>query len=202
VVVRLQSGLVAVISSGPFTPREVASIETLGRPAWLIEAMLRHDTFSADGRRAFPGSAFLAPPGFEQKVPFPVRPILPTPEEWGSELQALELEGAPKVRETVLFHAPSRTLIVEDLAFNFPPPQPPMKEFLLRLAVGKRHQPGIPRSVRLSVKDHMAFKRSLIEMFKWDFYRVIVAHGDRIESDGKEILRLALTRAEYFIRLR
>src|SRR4051794_35337557 len=48
-VVRLESGRVAILSSGPFTPDEVAAIKDIGQPCWLVEAMLRHDTFSREG---------------------------------------------------------------------------------------------------------------------------------------------------------
>lgn len=196
-VVRLRSAEVVILSSGPFTEDEVTAVKAIGLPRWLVDAMLHHDTYSAVGWGAFPGIAFLAPPGFEEKVKFPVWPILPPPREWGDELLALELAGVPHLRETVFLHAPSRTLIVQDLVSNFSGGQPLVKELLLRLAVGHQHHPGIPRSFKFDLQDRPAFERSLGTMMAWDFDRVIVAHGDHIETNGKALLRAALTRAGF-----
>jgi hypothetical protein len=199
-VVRLRSAELVILSSGPFTREDIAAINGAGKPRWLVDAMLRHDTFANEGRAAFPDVAYLAPPGFGQRVPFPVQPILPAPSEWGNELLTLELHGVPSMRETVFFHAASRTLIVQDLAFNFHDHQPLWTELVLRAAVGKAHTPGISRSFKLTMRDRGAFQRSLDEMLAWDFDRVIVGHGERIESEGKKKLSAALERAGFQAR--
>src|SRR5688572_2308215 len=71
-VMRLHSGELIIHSTGPFTPADVAAIRACGRPAWVLDAMLRHDTFAAEGRAALPEATFLAPAGFETRVGFPV----------------------------------------------------------------------------------------------------------------------------------
>lgn len=197
-VVRLAQGNIAILSSGPFTPQDVAAIRDLGTPSWLVEGMLRHDTFSQQGHDAFPDLPFLAPPGFEAKVDFPIVPIIPVPPEWGSDLQAVELGGMPASRETLFFHAASRTLIVEDLLFNFPGKHSLRTRFLLRLAVGKQ-APAVPRSVPLQVRDRAAFETALAQIFTWDFERIVVAHGEPIAQDGREILREALESAGFAV---
>lgn len=194
-IVRLASARLVILSTGPFSAADVVAIRALGQPGWLVEAMLQHDTFAAEGCAAFPGVPFLAPPGFDEKVLFPVRPILPAPPEWGAELVAHEIAGLPGRRETVFLHAPSRTLIVEDLAFNFPPEQPWLQEAALRLVVGRHHHPGISRAVRLAVDDREGFQRSIGTLMAWDFDRVIVAHGEPLRTNGKARLRTALAEA-------
>ena len=54
-------------------------------------------------------------------VGFPTEPLIPAPAAWGDELKVLRLEGIPSMREHVVFHRSSRTLIVADLLFNFGP---------------------------------------------------------------------------------
>ncbi len=196
-VVRLNSAKVVILSAGPFDEGDATQIRAVGLPTWLVEGMLRHDTFTNDGWAAFPGITVLGPSGFEEHVKFPVRPILPTPAEWAGELVALELAGVPSMRETVFFHPLSRTLIVQDLAFNFPAEQPLLKEAALRLAVGKHHSPGVSRSFSLGVKDRPAFEQSLRQMLAWDFDRLIVGHGDMIETGAKARLLAALHEAKF-----
>ena len=196
-VVRLGSGQLAIHSTGPFTAAEVAAISGLGRPGWLLETMLRHDTFSKRGREAFPGIPLLAPEGFSRIVGFTTEPLLPAPAAWGDELEVLRLEGMPSLQEHVVFHRPSRTLIVADLVFNFGPDVSAWTRFLVLCAVGARHQPGMSRPFRLAIKDKAAFQRSLQALMRWDFERVIVGHGDVIETEGKRRLAEALEAAGF-----
>jgi hypothetical protein len=196
-VIRLTSGKLVIHSTGPFTEGDATAIRALGQPAWLLDGILRHDTFAKERRAAFPEAVYLAPPGFSEKVGFPTAPVVPAPAEWGNELLALEIDGAPEAREVAMLHVPSGTLILTELVFNFVDDQPIWTELLLRVAVGGEHHPGMPRPVKHGVKDESAFKASLQAILGWDFDRVIVGHGDVIESGGKEKLRAALAAAGF-----
>lgn len=196
-VVRLRSGELVIHSTGPFTPEDVAGILSLGKPGWLLDAMLQHDTFARQGRQAFPGIPYLAPDGFAEAVGFPTEPLIPAPSTWGEELKVLRLEGNPSMQEHVFFHPLSRTLIVADLLFNFGPDTPGWTSFLLLAAVGARHHPGMSRRFRISIKDKAAFQRSVDMLLGWDFDRIIVGHGEVIETDGKRSLRSALKEGGY-----
>ena len=196
-LIRLRSGKMVIHSTAPFSPDDVAAIRTLGEPGWLLDGILRHDTFAKEGRLAFPGIPYLAPEGFSEVVGFATTTIVPPPIEWDGELLALEIQGAPEARDTALFHVPSRTLILTELIFNFGGDEPIWTELLLRVAVGGEHHPGMPRPVKAGVKDAAAFQSSLATIIGWDFYRVIVGHGDVIEQDGKAKLRTALAAAGF-----
>ncbi len=195
-IVRLTSGKLVIHSTGPFTRKDAAAISALGEPAWLVEAMLSHDTFSQEGRDLFPGIPFLAPEGFSKRVKFPVEPLLPAPFAWGEEFQALEILGNDTYREHVFFHPSSGTLIVADLVFNFGSHEPVWTELMLKVAVGTEHHPGMSRPFRGTIDDEAAFRRSMDEMLEWDFDRVIVGHGDVIESGGHQKVASALESAE------
>ena len=198
-LVRLASGKLVIHSTAPFTPDDVATISALGEPGWLLDGILRHDTFAKDGREAFPGIPYLAPEGFSEVVGFATSPIVPAPREWDGELLALEIQGAPEARDTALLHVPSCTLILTELIFNFGGDEPIWTELLLRVAVGGRHHPGMSRPVKAGVKNEAAFRSSLETILSWDFDRVIVGHGDVIESDGKSKLRAALAAAGFSV---
>lgn len=197
-LIRLHSGKVVVHSTAAFTPDDVAEIRALGEPGWLLDSILRHDTFAKEGRAAFPGIPYLAPEGFAEVVGFATTPIIPAPNEWDGELLALEIQGAPEARDTALLHVPSRTLILTELVFNFGD-EPIWTELLLRVAVGGEHHPGMSRTVKAGVKDNAAFENSLATILGWDFDRVIVGHGDVIERDGKTKLRAALEAAGFSV---
>ncbi len=198
-IVRLRSGKLVIHSSGPFSPDDVAKIRELGEPGWILDGILRHDTFAHEGRAAFPNIPFLAPEGFAKEVRFPTQPIVPTPAEWDGELLALEIQGAPIARDTAMLHVPSRTLILTELLFNFGPGEGLWTKFLLNIAVGARHNPGMSRPFKMGVKDKAAFENSLATILGWDFDRVIFGHGDVIEAGGKEKVRQGLRAAGFAI---
>ncbi|HVE16744.1 MAG TPA: hypothetical protein VNB29_08400 [Chthoniobacterales bacterium] len=195
-VVRLNSGKLCIHSTGPFTRKDAAAISALGEPAWIVEAMISHDTFSQEGHDMFPDLPFLAPEGFSERVKFPVLPLLPPPAAWGREFQALQILGNDSYREHVFFHPESRTLIVADLAFNFGPHEPFWTELMLKAAIGNEHDPGMSRPFLATITDEAAFRRSMDEMLEWDFDRVIVGHGDVIETDGHRKIATMLEHAE------
>ena len=198
-LIRLRSGKMVIQSTAPFTPDDAAAIRALGEPGWLLDGILRHDTFARQGRAAFPGIPYLAPEGFSEVVGFATTPIVPAPVDWDGELVALEIQGAPEARDTALLHVQSRSLILTELIFNFGRNEPVWTKLLLRVAVGGRHHPGMPRPVKAGVKDQAAFENSLAMILGWDFDRVNVGHGDVIERDGKVKLCAAIKEAGFFL---
>ena len=112
-------------------------------------------------------------------------------------MEVLQLEGIPSMREHLVFHRSSRTLIVADLLFNFGPDTPAWTLFLVLCAVGSKHNPGMSRPFRMAVKDKAAFQRSLEALKKWDFDRIIVGHGEIVETDGERQLTGALREAGF-----
>ena len=183
-VMRLGSGDLVIHSTGPFTPEDVAAINALGKPRWIMDVMARHDTFAKEGRAAFPDAAYLAPEGFSETVGFPTEPLLDQV-KWNDEIEVQSLEGVPSMKEHVVFHRPSRTLIVGDLFFNFGPDAPKWTRALMLLAVGAKRDPGMARSMRMTVKNKGALRSSLARMMEWDFDRLIVGHGDPIDTGAK-----------------
>ena len=195
-VMRLGTGDLVIHSTGPFTPEDVAAISALGKPRWIMDVMARHDTFAKEGRAAFPEATYLAPEGFSQTVGFPTEPLL-NQLEWNDEIEVQTLDGVPSMKEHVVFHRPSRTLIVADLLFDFGPDAPTWTHALMFLAVGAKHDPGMARSMRLTVKSKGALRSSLARMMEWDFDRLIVGHGDEIDTGAKPRVAEALAAVGY-----
>jgi len=196
-IIRLDSGDLVIHSTGPFSEGDVGIIQGLGKPAWLVEAMMQHDTFAKEGREAFPGIPFLAPPGFSDHVGFETVPILPPPAAWGTELEVMHIDGVENYEEHVFFHGSSRTLIVADLVFNFGPDEPVWTELVLKAAIGSEHNPGMSRPFRFAITDKAAFMHSMECLMDWDFERVIVGHGEPLEAAGKAKVSAMLRRAGY-----
>lgn len=191
-VIRLRSGQTVLHSMAPFTPADLATLQSLGTLGWLVEAMLLHDTYAKEGHAAFPALPFLGPPGFSDVVKFPTLPLLPAPAEWAGELEVFPIEGTPKLKEHAFLHVPTRTLIVADLIFNFDPNEHGWDRFFHRYIAGFKRYPGMSRIFKLCLADRPAFQTSLARILEQDFDRIIVGHGRVIESHGKALLQRAL----------
>jgi hypothetical protein len=89
-------------------------------------------------------------------------------------------------REVVFFHRDSRTLILTDLCFNLRHIPSVMQGVQARM-FGVFDRFGPSRLFRLMMNDRKAARASLERISEWDFDRVIVAHGEVLQSGGKRL---------------
>jgi hypothetical protein len=68
---------------------------------------------------------------------------------------------------------------------------------MLKAAVSGAHRAGLSRAFKLAIRDDAAFCESIAQMMRWDFDRVIVGHGELIETGGYEKVLAALREAGY-----
>jgi len=108
-----------------------------------------------------------------------------------NDLPLVTLQGVTKINEVLFFHPNSRSLIVTDLCFNMKG-IPGIGAWLILNLFGTYDQFAMSRFFARYVTDRKAFELSLQKVFSWDFDRIVVSHGQNIESNGKEILQNAL----------
>lgn len=110
---------------------------------------------------------------------------------FGSDVTVVPLTCFPFSNEVILHHRPSRTLITSDLVFNIAPDAP----LATRLAMGCAcAYPGC----RASLLERVGMRRpeareDLRRLLDFDFDRLIMAHGQIIDSGGKDALAAAYT---------
>jgi hypothetical protein len=96
-----------------------------------------------------------------------------------------------RLEEVVLFHRPSRTLVLTDLCFNVQRSSSRVARLFFR-ANGMWRRFGPSRIIRrVAVSDRAALERSLEHVLLWDFERILPGHGDVIEHGGPAALRAA-----------
>ncbi|MEO6025486.1 MAG: hypothetical protein ABIR79_01280, partial [Candidatus Binatia bacterium] len=89
--------------------------------------------------------------------------------------------------EIVFLHRPTATLILTDLAMNVTTIEPAWQRWAWR-ATGILPRFGPSRSARLTfLSDRAAARPHLDRLLRWEFTRIVVAHGDPIERDGKRL---------------
>jgi hypothetical protein len=95
---------------------------------------------------------------------------------------------APSINEVAFLHKPSRTLLLTDWLFNFngaatPGGRPVDPHLYLRLD-GAYHGPRQSRLLRAFIADKHAARELGDRLLAWDFDRIIVCHGDIIDTGG------------------
>ncbi len=92
------------------------------------------------------------------------------------------------------FHKPSRTLILVDLIENIGDKTRGVGwglKFWWKLVFRMWNRPKPAPEYQLGWKDKVAARQSLLQILGWNFERVIISHGDLIDQNAKEVVRLA-----------
>ena len=110
--------------------------------------------------------------------------ITPGVQPFGEDIEVLPMTCFAMTNEVVVLHKPSRTLIVTDLVFNFSREAPWMTRTAMRCLGG---YPGCNVTLleQVGMKRDVA-RRELGIIAEWDFDRLIMAHGEIIETGGKK----------------
>ena len=86
-------------------------------------------------------------------------------------------------------HRKSRTLLCADAIFNLASHDSPLTRFVGVLMGGRA--PGATWLERILIRDRRAAREQIDRMLAWDFDRIVLAHGDIIETGGRDVLRNA-----------
>ena len=166
-------------------------LDALGEVRAIVAPNKFHHLFAADCREAYPNAKLYAAPGLPEKRKDLKFDGLLADEpriEWRGDLEQQRIQGMPMVNEVAFLHPSSRTLILTDLVFNVPEGRPwglPVVSGLLGVGGGF----GPSRLGRLLIRDKQAARASLGLIMRWDFDRLIMAHGDVVETGGHQKLR-------------
>jgi hypothetical protein len=190
-VIRLADGSVLLHSPVQLDPELRRELDAIGRVRFTVAPNRVHHLYAGEVAKAYPEARLWVGPGLERK-----RPDLSfvgvlgddAPAEWKDEVDQVFFRGRPYENEVVFFHRASRTLIMCDLAFNFGPRAAAPTRFLMRL-LRSYGRFGPSKLDPLLIRDRRAARESLERILAWDFDRVVVAHGDVLESGGREALR-------------
>lgn len=192
-VIRLGNGKLVLHSPTPLTAELKQAIFERGPVGYIIAPSLYHDLWLEPYQMEYPQALLAAVPGFAKVQPMlTIRHTLESSDHFCSEpdMAVLLVEGMPKLNEAVFLHRPSRTLIVADLAFNLCSKCNTWNSIFRRL-VGAHQGFGPDYIIKLMIKDKAATRASIDKILQWDFDRIVVGHGDILETGGKEALREA-----------
>ena len=162
-IVRLHEGQLLVYS--PIA--DMPGVEAHGRVAHIVEPSRLHHRFVATARERWPAATVherelrLADPAIE----------------------AIHIDGVPKLDELVLFHRPSGTLVVADFLFHMT-----AANLFTRLAFAITGVGGNrvaqSREWKWARKDAAAARASVERVLAWPIERVAFCHGEPVAIDA------------------
>jgi hypothetical protein len=197
-IVRLDDGRLIVISPIQLNPELIQQINAIGTVAYMIAPNRYHHLFAEGFQQQYPQAEFWAAIGLREKRPdLPIQKVI-TAESgdiagtlFYQQFRGINVPGVGAVdplNEVVFFHAPSRTLIITDIAFHFDA-EMPWETRLAGKLIGSYAKLKPSLLEKWAMRDRAAVARSMQAVLNWDFDRVIVAHGKLIESNGKAMLK-------------
>jgi len=195
--IKLSTGDVWVLASSPLTPDTKTAIDKLGPVKWIMGADAVHHLYLAPFKKAYPDAkvigveALIAKKKAEGLVLDGAYGADPPDTKYGfeDEIKACYFSGFAN-KDVAWFHIASKTLVVADLLFNLPGTEQYSKS---------KSSPKVPifgkfdpwggfhkRFVWSQGKDQDAMRRDAKIVASWDFNRIIMCHGDVIETDGSK----------------
>lgn len=160
------------------------AIAELGEVRTIVGPNLMHHKHLAAAKDRYPDARLLGAPGLADKRGDLEFDDVADSGPWSHALEARRIEGADKLSEVVLWHRPSRTLVVTDAVFNIPDASGATWLILKYLsgALGRVEQ---SRLIRTLTKDREATARSVEDVLAWPFDRVVMAHGNVVQTDAE-----------------
>lgn len=186
-VIRLNDGALLIHSPTKINALTLNEVKEIGEVSFIVTPNNFHGLFAEEWRREFPDAKYYS----AKKGDSGALALEDLMSEIGNEeIGILKVEGAPKVNEYALVHKKTSTLILTDLAFNIQHDVSMWSKVFFKLngALGKF---GPSKLMKTMISDQAALKQSIDRLLASDIKRIIVSHGDVVETKAKVVLKEA-----------
>ncbi|MFW5876951.1 MAG: DUF4336 domain-containing protein [Myxococcota bacterium] len=193
-VVRLEGGGLWVCSPVRLDDETRAAVDALGPVRAIVAPNRYHHLYLRPWFEAYPDAERWAAPGLPAKrsdLQFTSTLGDDAPPTWRGTLEQHHVGGMPKLDEVVFFHPASRTLIVADLLFHKREARGAEKLFWRLNGCYGRLAPS--RFFRVLIRERHNLRLSVDRILTWNFDRIVLPHGDLVETGGNAALRDAFT---------
>lgn len=195
-VVKLAAGGTAIYSAVSLDDADMASIEALGPPAYMVVPSGHHRLDAKAWKQRYPAMKVVTPPGARDDVQ-EVVPVDATRDVFGDPDVRFLTVGGTREREAALMVTRSgdKTLITNDVIAHVAHPEGLGAKVMARMMGFGVNQPQVPSIVRRVIVDD---KRALAAQFReWahdeHLRRIIVSHGEIIDQPRAVLAALAET---------
>jgi short-subunit dehydrogenase len=199
-VIRLASGELILHSPSQYSRALQEELQKIGRITYLLAPSIAHWMFLPDWQSALPEAQVMAVVGLGRRSQVRRSGLRidaeldgDAPEAWADEFDTV-LISAPPFAELVLFHRPSRTLILTDLVQNLDPDRLPPLPRLIADQLGVTAPDGrAPIYLRLLLRMWgSTVSQAAARLVSFAPDRVVFSHGEWFAHDATARLRRSL----------
>ena len=190
-VVRLSDSRLVVWSAIALDEKEMATFDAYGRPAFLIVPNDHHRLDARVWKERYPQVQVVAPQGSRDKVQEVVPVDTTTPDFGDPNVEFVPVPGTREHEAALVVRTRNgTTLVLNDLVGHIRHPSG-IGGWLLRLVGFAGDTAQIPTVVKLAlIKDKDALRAQLLQWAEIEsLRRILVSHGEPIESDPRQVLR-------------
>ena len=192
-IIRLTNGNLFIHSPCEIDENTKVSIERLGQVEFIVAPGSYHYFHVKSAQRAFPDAETFICPGVERKKPelefdwiLGDRPD----KRWKDDFEQVLVRGNRFIWEVAFYHKLTHTLILVDLIENVTDETEGTSwilEVWWKLVFRMWNNPKPAPEYQLGWQNKKAASKSLQRILNWDFERIIIAHGDLVEKNAKEL---------------
>ena len=194
-IVELEPGNLWVHSPLDPTPEVREAVDALGTVRYIVAPNKIHSLGVASWRERYPSADVWVSPRFRERHPgVPTDHVIGTdsPRPWVGQIDFICFGGSSFFDEVVFYHERSRTLILTDLIQRHDPAGESCFWRSVKRAVGVLGRSGgTAWDLRSTFGDRAAARASVEALLRWDFDRVVIAHGMCITEDAQRTVREA-----------
>lgn len=190
-IIRLKNGELLIHSAIRLKEEDYQELEKLGDPAHLVVPNIYHTSEAHFYKQRYPDIKIYCTTPAAKVVSKQCQIDVILPEEWpeylNKEVECREFLGTKNLGEIILYHPESRTLVVTDIAFNMSGKAKGFAKLFSKLNQMEQGF-GPTRIFKMFImNDKKLAATSLHLILEWNFDRIIMNHGDLIESDGHSL---------------
>lgn len=198
-VAKLRDGSVWIASPVPVPFTTLQEIAELGPVRYLVSPTPRHFWRLDSWHGLFPEAELWSSPLTPitlKKGNLALTGILGSriPEPWAGDLGQVMVRGSSLLNEVFFFHGASRTLLVEDLIqIHRPDSGRTLRNALIAWGGVGAPWGGMARDIQLAFRDRAAARESREQVLRWDFDKLVMAHGPVITHLARETVEHAFS---------
>ena len=192
--VKLANGGLWIHSPTALSPELMQETEELGSVSFIVGASNGHNIWLREWQDAFPDAVLYVSGGIPKKLKLTNYQVLDESHEniWEVDLAREYMLGVPFFNESVFLHKKTKSLIITDLIQNYSDERPSgLPGFVTKYSFEPIGFKGMcvapPLKIGFMIKDKPNFVLFIERILNWEFERIIVTHGDIIESNAKQV---------------
>ena len=194
-IARLHDDSLWVHAPFAISDEDEAAIREQGEVSHIVAPNNFHFKEIGEFARRFPDAQLWVVPALATKMDdIPHLPLHSLPPSWGAQFDGILFDAALGYEEWIFCHRATRTLIVTDLVLNIPRPHNPLGR-VVGAVLDEGRGCKSSRFIRAAIysgRDLKKARAQVNQVLRWDFKRLVMAHGDVVARDGKRVLRRAM----------